>query len=248
MKAAAGQRSMPVKKATDMKKIDRVETGIPGLDKLMESGLIKGSVTLVSGGAGAGKTIFCSQFIMHGLEKGEKCLYVTLEELPEDIKADVRNFGWEFDDFIRKKQLFIEYKDPFQMTDIVTPLVERIKKDNIQRVAIDSTSLLGLYFKDAFEIRKQLYKLVLALKSTGATSVLTAEIPEDIGNKLSRFGVEEFVVDGVIKLYSMKIGEGNFRSLQVVKMRRTRHAEDVFPFDFGKDGIVVKSKESMFKT
>lgn len=231
-----------------MKNAERVETGIPGLDKLTEGGLIKGSVTLVTGGAGAGKTILCSQFIMHGLQKGETCLYVTLEESPQDIKADVRSFGWEFDDFVRKRQLFIEYRDPFEMTDIVTPLIERIKKDKIQRVVVDSTSLLGLYFKETPEIRKQLYKLVMALKSTGTTSILTSEIPDEIGNKLSRFSVEEYVVDGVIVLHSMKIGEGNFRSLQVVKMRRTRHAEDVFPFEFGKNGIVVKNKESVFKT
>ncbi len=231
-----------------MKKLERVETGIPKLDRLVEGGLIKGSVTLVTGGAGTGKTIFCSQFINRGLVKGDTCLYVTLEEPPQDIKADVRNFGWNFEEFSKKRKLFIEYKDPFQMTDIVTPLVERIKENKIQRVVVDSTSLLGLYFKDAFEIRKQLYKLVMALKSTGATSIITAEIPDETVGKLSRFGVEEFVVDGVIKLYGLKIGEGNFRSLQVIKMRRTNHAEDVFPFEFGKGGIAVKSKESVFKT
>ena len=231
-----------------MKMPERVETGIPGLDKLMESGLVKGSVTLVSGGAGTGKTIFCSQFINHGLQKGENCLYITLEESPENIKEDVKNFGWDFEEFVSRKKLFLEYRDPFQMTDIVTPLVERIEGQKIRRVVIDSTSLLGLYFKNAFEIRKQLYKLVMALKATGATSVLTAEISDDSGNKLSRFGVEEFVADGVIKLYGMKIGEGNFRSLQIIKMRRTKHAEDVFPFEFGKNGIAVKSKESVFKT
>jgi len=231
-----------------MKKMDRIETGIPGLDKLIEGGLIKGSTTLITGGAGAGKTIFCSQFIMHGLKNGEKCLYLTLEEPPDDIKDDVKNFGWDFGEYIKKKSLFIEYNDPFQMTDIVAPLIESINEHKIQRVVVDSTSLFGLYFKDAFEIRKQLYKLVMALKSTGTTSLITAEIPDDMGSKMSRFGVEEFVVDGVIRLHGMKIGEGNFRSLQVVKMRRTNHSTDVFPFEFGKNGIAVKSKESVFKT
>lgn len=229
-----------------MKKIERVETGIIGLDKLMEGGVVKKSVTLVSGGAGTGKTIFSSQFINHGLKNGENCLYITMEESPEDIKEDVKNFGWDFEGFIKTKKLFLEYHDPFQVTDIVTPLIERIKKSKIERVVVDSTSLLGLYFKNAFEIRKQLYKLVTALKSNGATSILTAEITDE--HALSRFGVEEFVADGLIKLYGLKIGEGNFRSLQIIKMRRTEHATDVFPFEFTGRGIVVKSKESMFKT
>lgn len=221
-----------------MRKIERAETGIIGLDKLMEGGVVKKSVTLVSGGAGTGKTIFSSQFINHGLKNGETCLYITLEESPDDIKEDVKNFGWDFEEFIKTKKLFLEYHDPFQVTDIVTPLIERIKKYKIERVVVDSTSLLGLYFKNAFEIRKQLYKLVTALKSNGTTSIITAEIPDDRG--LSRFGVEEFVADGVIKLFGLKIGEGNFRSLQIIKMRRTEHATDVFPFEFTSKGIVVK--------
>lgn len=225
-----------------MKKAERMETGIPGLDKLMEGGLIKGSATLVTGGAGAGKTILCSQFIMHGLQKGETCLYMTLEEPPQDIKEDVRSFGWEFDDFVRKKQLFIEYKDPFEMTDIVTPLIERIKKNKIQRVVIDSTSLLGLYFKDTSEIRKQIYKLVMALKSTETTSILTSEIPDETGHKLSRFGVEEFVVDGVIVLSFLNVGGSAFFNLQVRKMRRTNHKKETYPYDITNAGIKILSK------
>ncbi len=228
-------------KVRHMKRIDRVETGVSGLDKLIEGGLVKGSTTLVTGGPGTGKTIFCSQFVMCGLKKGEICLYVTFEESPEDIKLDGRNFGWDFDIFARKKQLFIEYRDPFQMTDIVTPLMERIKKDRIQRVVIDSTSLFGLYFKHPFEIRKQLYKLVMALKSTGATTVLTAEIPDDNGSKLSRFGVEEFVADAVIVLGINELAPKSPSTLKIVKMRRTSHPKISYPFDITNKGITFIS-------
>ncbi|MCK5063410.1 MAG: AAA family ATPase, partial [Candidatus Aenigmarchaeota archaeon] len=68
--------------------INRVKTGVPGMDKLMEGGIPEGSVVLLSGGAGCGKTTFSCQFIMEGLNNGENCLYITLEESPEDIKKD----------------------------------------------------------------------------------------------------------------------------------------------------------------
>lgn len=219
--------------------LERVSSGIPGLDRLVQGGFVKGSVVLVSGGAGTGKTLFCAQFISEGLQKGEKCMFITLEEPVEDIKGDMKNFGFELEKYVEKKQLFLEFKDPFEMTDIVTPLVEKIKDHKINRVAIDSSSVLGLYFKDPFEIRKQLFKLINSLKTTGATTVLTAEIPEET-HKLSRFGVEEFVVDAVIVLHYMGIGEGSFHSVQIRKMRRTKHEKDIYPMEITDGGIVVK--------
>ncbi|MFZ3077940.1 MAG: ATPase domain-containing protein [Candidatus Aenigmatarchaeota archaeon] len=218
---------------------DRIPTGISGLDKMIQGGLVKGTATLVSGGTGTGKTIFCCQFIWEGLMRGENCLFITFEESPEDIITDVRNFGWDFEDYIKKKKLFLEYHDPFQVTNITSLLVEKIKQNNISRVAIDSTSILGLYFKDPSEVRKQLYKLLMALKGSGVTTILTAEIPED-SKKLSRYGVEEFVADGVIVLHYVGIGENTFNSIQVRKMRKTNHDKNIYSFDFTDRGLVVR--------
>lgn len=228
-----------IKKDGVSSQLPRTPTGIPGLDNLIQGGLIRGTATLVTGGTGTGKTILCSQFVWEGLMRGETCLYISFEEPPADIIADVKNFGWDFESFIQKKKLFIEYHDPFQVTNITSLLVERIKEHNIERVAIDSTSILGLYFKDAFEVRKQLYKLLMALKSTGVTTIITSEIEED-SKKLSRFGVEEFVADGVIVLHYIGVGENSFNSIQVRKMRRTSHDKNIFSLEFTDRGLVVK--------
>ncbi len=231
-----------------MKKIERVETGIGGLDKLIQGGLVKGSASLVSGGTGTGKTIFCCQFLKRGLEKGESCLFITFEESVNDILGDAASFGWDLGRHVKSGKLVFEYVDPLEAKTRLGSIDEFVKKTvkekKIARIAIDSISVFGLYLADHYEFRKDLHKLLETLKGTGATSVLTAEAV----NSSTRFTIEEFVADALINLYGLKIGEGNFRSLQVVKMRRTRHAEDVFPFEFTKTGIVVKSKESVFKT
>lgn len=225
---------------SNMKKIERVATGIAGLDKLVQGGLVKGSVSLVSGGTGTGKTVFCCQFLKRGLENGETCLYITFEESVSDIINDAASFGWELDKYVKSGKLVFEYIDPLEAKTRLGSIDEFVRKTvrekKITRIAIDSISVFGLYLADHYEFRKDLHKLVAVLKGTGATSVLTAETV----NGSSRFSVEEFVSDALINLYGLKIGEGNFRSLQVIKMRRTRHAEDVFPFEFGKDGIAVK--------
>ena len=218
--------------------IERVTTGVAGLDKVIEGGLIKGSSTMILGDAGTGKTILCTQFIMEGLKNGENCMFITFEETPDDIINDAAVFGWDLTEYIKKKKLVLEYRDPFQTTDITTILQEEVVAYKISRVAIDSTSVLGLYFKDEHEVRKQLYKLIQALKATGVTAILTGEMPE--GEKVARFGVEEYVADGVVRLFYIGAGDGAYRQVEVKKMRRTNQKKGAFAMDITDKGIVVK--------
>jgi KaiC/GvpD/RAD55 family RecA-like ATPase len=229
-------------KKSESSNFERVPSGIPGLDKLMEGGFLKGSTNLVSGAAGTGKTIFCSQFIWEGLKRGEICMFITLEERPEDILGDVQRFGWDFEKYIKEKKLYLTYQDPFQITDVTSPLLDEIKQKKVERVAIDSTAVFGMYYKEAFEIRKQLFKLLNGLKDVGVTSVLTSELPEE-ATTLAKFGVEEFIVDGVIILHFVGIGGEDFANIQIRKMRRTKHANSWYPMDITDKGIVIKKEE-----
>jgi len=241
MPKKAKPKESPVEKKIS-KEIERIPSGIAGLDRLIEGGFVKGSTVLVSGAAGTGKTIFCTQFILEGLKNGESCMFITLEETPDDIMGDVKRFGWNLEKYMDDKKLFLRYEDPFQMTDIVSPLLDEIKEHKVQRVAIDSTALLEMYYKDPADIRKQLFRLLSGLKSIGVTSVITSELPEEY-KTLGKFGVEEFVVDGVIVLHFLGLGESTFYSLQIRKMRRTNHGKDTYPMEIGKNGIEVKKTD-----
>ena len=234
MKKAA--KRAVVKKA---RPIERIPTGVRGLDKFMEGGLIKGSTTLLTGSTGTGKTIFCAQYVMEGLKKGEKCVFITTEETVKDIENDMKSFRWDMSKYVDSKQLALEFYDPFQLADAGSKLAERIRRNGVQRVVIDSTALFGLYFKDAFEVRKSLFDLLTNIKSSGATTIITSEMPEGNG-KLSRFGVEEFLTDNVIILHYLGLGESIYHSIQIRKMRRTDHGKDVYPMDITKEGIVLK--------
>ncbi|MFB6265998.1 MAG: RAD55 family ATPase [Candidatus Nanohaloarchaea archaeon] len=223
---------------------DRVSTGVRGLDELMEGGIPGGSVILASGGAGCGKTILSSQYIWEGLQNGEKCLFISLEEPVDDIRTDMKEFGWDFERYEESGDLELTYIQPAAGERGFLKKINRMAADEeVDRIVIDSVSImLGSYGGSEAEKRDIMYDLLRNLKKTGATSLLTSEITEDDQDSLSRYGVAEFVADGVIVLYYESVGEGTFRNLEVRKMRRTAHTPGTYPMKITENGIVVESE------
>jgi len=223
--------------------IKRVKTGIPGLDGLMEGGFVQGSSYLVTGTTGTGKTLFACQFLWQGLQQGDPVVYITLEEDPVDIKEDAMLFGWDFATYEKKGLCKIIYHDPAQVNNLGTVMMSEIAALKARRLVIDSTAVMGLSLDTHAQVRRRVYGIINALKShDGCTALIVSEIPED-SKALSRFGVEEFVVDGVIVLNYLGIGEAYNRSLVIRKMRRTNHGKDVYPFEIASRGIIVKKPE-----
>lgn len=223
---------------------ERVSTGIPGLNELIEGGFVKGSVTLLSGSAGTGKTLFCSQYLWHGLQNEENCLFVTLEEDPEEIKLDAKEFGWDFEAYEDEGRFRIMYLNPFKdsggFVDRIRGAIEDIDAD---RVVVDSTSVMGMYDENPGRIRERLYDLVRKLRRQNVTAIITGEIPRGEEGKVSRFGVEEFVSDGLIVLRGLGMAGEMGRRLVIEKMRRTDFEEDIFPLEFTDDGLRVEEPE-----
>lgn len=223
---------------------ERVTTGIPGLDENIEGGFVKGSAILVTGGTGTGKTTFCSQYLWEGLKKGEPGVYITLEEDPDDIKEDVKRYGFDFTKYEKNGTFKFVYQNPFEVSDITSTVVDAINSVNAKRVVLDPISLIGMYMKDPAVLRKRLFAIIMMLKKSGVTSLITSEVLDDeIGEKggsLSRDGVSEFVADAVIVLNLFGIGEGISRSILIRKMRRTKHETDILSMEMSKNGLIIK--------
>jgi len=224
--------------------VPRLKTGIPGLDPLINGGVLHKSVNLITGETGTGKTIFSCQFLWHGLQKGETGVYITLEEDPDDIKEDAKQFGWDFSKYVDKDLCRIIYHDPAQVNNLGSVIIDEIKSLRAKRLVIDPTSVMGLTLKDPAVIRKMLLNVINVIKRTDCTAVLVSEVTE-ASKSLSRFGVEEFVADGVFVLNYLGIGETSSRSLVIRKMRRTKHGTSIYPIEIGPNGIEVKVEESM---
>ncbi|UCC91531.1 MAG: AAA family ATPase [Candidatus Aenigmatarchaeota archaeon] len=223
--------------------IERVRSGIPGLDKLIEGGFVKSSTILITGATGTGKTTFCAQFIREGLKKGEPGVYITMEEDPEDIREDIKRYGFNFEKYENDGTFKFVYHNPFEISDITSTIVDVINSVNAKRVVLDPVSLLGMYMKDTAVLRKRLFEIIRLLRKTSATTLITSEIKED-EKGLSRFGVGEFIVDAVIVLHYLNIGKQSFGNLQIRKMRRTKHEHGWFPINITSSGLEVSEEEA----
>lgn len=246
------------------KNLNRVKTGIAGLDGLIEGGLPEGRSILVSGGCGTGKTIFCMEYIYRGAKDfSEPGVYVTLDERPNLIREDVLRFGWDLKKLEEQNMIQIvdgsiaklgmpseeEFSLPvtgFDVDKLLLEVMRVIKRIGAKRVVIDSIPALGFNFDDENEIRKAILKLSYMLMRSGVTSMLTSEIQEGT-NRFGKYGVEEYVVDGVIVLHYMGVGTQSNRIMHIRKMRATKHSEDLHPMEITDNGIKVSKIEEEFK-
>lgn len=226
--------------------LDRISTGIAGLDSLIEGGIPRGFTVLVAGNPGTGKTILTSHFLYDGLKKGEATVYVSFGESKKQYYDNLEKFGMNFVDF--------ERQDKFRFLDLATvtkegigdameEMIETVQNIKAQRVVIDSFSAIVLAFNDINEARIALHVVIgKMLRAEGLTNMLIAEVP--IGENSIGSGMEEFVADGIIHLAH---GSSNAvpSTVRIVKMRGTAMNREPHVSIIGKEGMIVYPKQSL---
>ncbi len=226
--------------------MNRIKTGIPGLDELIEGGFPVASSILLTGGPGSGKSIFCLEYLYKGAnDYGEPGMYITLEEGPHNLWWNMQRFKWDLLPLERKNLLKIYKFEPEKsmknnIEEQINKIVDKTKEMGAKRLVIDSITAFSFWVEDVTEIRYGVYKLVNELRKLNCTTILTSET-SGRKNDMSRFGVEEFLVDGVIMLYFMPL----HRALFVRKMRGTNQDKKVHPVVINDAGISVDSKEEI---
>ena len=221
--------------------LDRMLTGIPGLDAILEGGLTKNRSTLIAGTSGSAKTVLSAQFLAEGIRQfGESGVFVTLEESPEDLRKNMFAFGWDIEEWERQgKWAFVDASPRGREQAVVAgefdfgALIARVKhaanKVGAKRASIDTLAAIFIQFKDLDVVRRELLLLAESLKDLGITSLITVERLQEYG-EISRFGVEEFVTDNVIVLRNPMDNERRRRTIEVLKLRGASHNKGEFPF------------------
>lgn len=230
--------------------VERIKSGVPGFDELVEGGIPKGSSVLITGGSGTGKTIFAMEYIYEGARMGEPGLFVTLESNLKNVVWNMQSFQWDIK-ALQDKNLMKIYRlhlmpskttEGFeeQIHSELTTIGRIVKEVGIQRLAIDSTTAFALWIKDMGLLRHVLFEFVDSLKELNCTTLLVSETK---GGKtdFSAFGIEEFVVDGVVALYFIPPN----RSVFIRKMRGTKHSQTVHPFNITEKGLEIRPKDEI---
>ena len=230
--------------------IERIPSGIPGHDGVIEGGFEKNSAVLVSGNGGSGKTIFALQFILEGIEKfDETGVYISFEESKAKFYRHMLRFGWDLDDLEKKGRfVFIKY-EPQKIAKIVREggrsIGAQLNKIKGKRVVIDSLSAYSALFDKESDQRKMLVDLFSMIENWDATTVVIAEENPTIDEYHS--SVMGFMADSVIYLYNIiKENEMMIRAMQVVKMRGTKHTFKIFPLLIADQGIEVFPNRKIF--
>jgi len=227
--------------------MERVKTGIKGLDEMLHGGFLPQTANLVEGAPGTGKTTLGMQFIYSGIAQyNEPGLIVTFEEFPQQYYRDAASFGWDFRELERQNQLKVIMSSPEvtrQDLQSVGGAIETFAREmGAKRILIDSISHFRRLALDPVELRTIEYSFINALKREGLTSILTRESTALFGDTIQPDDHIAFTVDSYLLLRYVEIESTVNKALLVLKVRGSDHAKDIRQFEITADGIVVKSK------
>ncbi|MFH2106266.1 MAG: ATPase domain-containing protein [Candidatus Micrarchaeota archaeon] len=228
--------------------MDRLKTGISGLDEMLNGGIPARRHIAIYGGPGAGKTSFAFEFLYRGAKLKENGVYVTLEETQEDIVANMRNtfpLFTDVDDMIKTKKIEIIKPDELDLVGVAEIIEDRILKNKVKRAVIDSSTMIRMSFEKDIEYRRTLFEFLSLLRNLDCTTLTTVEATTSKREEM-KYDIEHFVMDGIINLYSLDRGETRIRALEVFKMRGTDHSRDLVPLKVTPSGIKVYVGEKVF--
>lgn len=228
-------------------KLRKCPTGIKGLDEITDGGLPLGRTTLVCGTAGCGKTLMGMEFLVRGiLDYLEPGVFIAFEETAAELTQNVASLGWDLEELMAAEKLAIDYVyiDPqeieetgdYDLEALFIRLGSAIDEIAAKRVVLDTVEVLFSGLSNTTIVRAELRRLFRWLKTKGVTAIVTGEKGD---NSLTRYGIEEYVSDCVIRLDHHLYEDISTRKLQVVKYRGSNHGTNDYPFLINSEGITV---------
>ena len=225
-----------------LKKVEeRISTGIPGLDPLIEGGLQRGDFVLLLGGIGSGKTIFSTQFLYNADKNlNEPAVFATFEEDIKSLKRNMMNFGMDLSALESQKKLKLIDLDVLEgrgLSSNIQVLLEALDEVKGKRLVVDSVTDLLAGRGENFDYTFLIHLIYNTVNREGITTLMTASRQF---SKVQETGVEEFVADGIFQLetYVSAAMETKIRFL-VKKLRGTENDRKYHSLAFTPNGISI---------
>jgi circadian clock protein KaiC len=221
----------------------RISSGIAKLDELMGGGPQGRDATAILGPSGSGKTIACLHFVVRGLEQGERCLYVSFQETPSQLREKAASFGWNLAGACESGRLAIYHVPPGELDlDTIGAAVRAELADGtLRRVAIDSLGELVFASRETARFPAFARTLTGSIRAGGASSLITSETTT-LGPTAEPLAHLSFLFHNVILVRYIEIESEIRRAISVLKMRDSDHAKGVWEFEVGKHGLAIGDK------
>jgi len=234
-------------RSKSLESLRKERTGIPGFDEITRGGLPAGRPTLICGGAGAGKTLFATEFLVRGATLfDEPGVFMSFEESEEELATNVASLGFDLKQLIADKKLVLDYvfierseieeTGEYDLEALFLRLGHAIDSIGAKRVVLDTLEALFSALANEAIIRAELRRLFRWLKEKGVTAVITCERGD---GTLTRYGLEEYVADCVILLDHRVQNQISTRRMRIVKYRGTSHGTNEYPFLLDEKGFSV---------
>jgi circadian clock protein KaiC len=227
--------------------MDRVQTGIKGLDEMLFGGFLPQTANLVEGAPGTGKTTIGMQFIYNGITRFDQPgLIITFEEFPQQYYQDAAAFGWDFGQLEKEGRLKVIMTSPevsrLDLESVGGMIETSVAQMGARRVLVDSITHFERLTQDPVELRALEYSFINGLKREGLTSLLTRESPTLLGEAPQEDSDIAFVADSYMLLRYVEMDSMIHKALLVLKMRGSDHAKDIRQFGITDRGVEVRSK------
>lgn len=219
---------------------ERLRTGNPKLDELLGQGIPLGSSLLVAGVAGTGKTALLLEFIYRGAVAGERGIIFSFEETAERLRAAAWGLGWDLGREVERGMIELVFipQPNIMVEKHLLMIAERVAALGARRVAIDSVSVFLHKITDPQRAREKVFQLASVVQNARAVGFFATDVPYGAA-RISRFGVEETVVDGVLLLSSTEEGLERRRYIEVYKLRNTDHLKGRHIMTIGRGGATI---------
>lgn len=226
--------------------MERVKTGVPGLDEMLCGGFLPQTANLIEGAPGTGKTTLGMQFIYHGIVAcGEPGLILTFEEFPLQYYNNAASFGWDFRQMEREEKLRVIMTSPevsrADLEQVGGQIEKLVQEIGAKRILVDSLSHFERLSEDPVHLRSIIYGFVNALKREGLTSVLTRENMALLGESERAEDAVAFLVDSYTLLRYVEIESAIRKAILVLKMRGSNHDKGIRQFEITSRGVEVRA-------
>lgn len=231
----------------------RMPTGIAGFDEIANGGLPCGGVTVVLGGAGAGKTLFGLQVLAHGArDAGEPGILVAFEESAARILANTAAFAWgaalrEEGVFILDAELSqsVEQGGEFDLLGLLAILSAKAKAVGARRIVFDGLDVLLGFLADATLVRREVFRLRDWVHRSGLSAIMTAKADAAEARSTADYDFLQFMADCVVTLHHRVIQGIALRFVRVAKYRGAAHSANEIPLTITTKGLEVAANTAI---